>query len=87
VFEFLFEVVFAAIFGATGYKLSTGRRFWMWLVGLAFIVVLFWWRGPYFLPAWFMALTAFGALILLDSLARRRPEAAADKSSASMSGK
>jgi hypothetical protein len=74
-FEFLFEVIFAGIFAGAEYGFAkTGKRFWMWGLGLAVIAFVIWWRGPALWTTWILAASWLALLVFLD---RRIARAAA----------
>jgi hypothetical protein len=56
VLYFVFELVLALAGGFLEAKLAdTGKRFWMWVVGLALIGLVFWWRGFQIWPPYIFA--------------------------------
>ena len=57
---FVFELLLEFALAIAGAILETslansGRRFWMWAVGLALIGVVFWWRGTQIWPPYIFA--------------------------------
>jgi FtsH-binding integral membrane protein len=84
-FEFLGPIIFgllmAVVFGAGEYVLyRTGRRFWMWALGLAGIGLLVWIKGAD--QPW-SYLLAVGWLLVLVYLDRRRSYEPAEGQTAS----
>jgi hypothetical protein len=65
--SFIVEVVFAGIFGLFEYLLArSGKRFWMWMAGLALIGLVFWWRGFHIWPPYVFAGLMIGFLCYLQ---------------------
>ncbi len=60
VFYFVVELLFEFALAIAGAILETslarsGKRFWMWLLGLALIGLVFWWRGLHIWPPYIFA--------------------------------
>jgi hypothetical protein len=61
--SFVVEVVFAAIFGFYEHFFAkSGKRFWIWVVGLVLIGMVFWWRGFHIWPPYIFATLMLGFL-------------------------
>jgi hypothetical protein len=75
VFELLFELALALAGGVLETKLAdAGKRFWMWVLGLALIGLVFWWRGFQIWPPYIFAGLMIGFLCYLQWSSTRPDE-------------